>query len=156
MMSNIRATLRSIFGILFILSITFAAYAQQEQQPAALSQSQFEKILEKIEESEDEMRAHVNKKFDELDKKFDELDGKVAEIKTDVAVLNARVNLLQWVIAIIGAPFLISIIVLFVQIRVNQRNNAEIVAEVASKSREVSDEDSQQRNSIDNQQSEFA
>ena len=47
-MSNVRATLRSIFGILFILSITFTAYGQQEQQPAALSQSQFEKILEKI------------------------------------------------------------------------------------------------------------
>ena len=57
MMSNIRATLWRIFGILFILSITFTAYAQQEQQPAALSQSQFEKILDKIDESEDEMRT---------------------------------------------------------------------------------------------------
>ena len=156
MMSNIRATLRSIFGILFILSITFAAYAQQEQQPAALSQSQFEKILEKIEESEDEMRAHVNKKFDELDKKFDELDGKVAEIKTDVAVLNARVNLLQWVIAIIGAPFLISIIVLFVQIRLNQQNSAKRAPEVADESKEEPDEDIGRGNLTDNQRSEFA
>ena len=114
MMLNVRTTFSSIFGILFILSISFTAFAQQEQQVgAALPQSQFMQILDKIDESEDEMRKHVDKKFDELDKKFDEkfdkLDEKVDEIKTDVAVLNARVNLLQWVIAIIGAPFLISI-----------------------------------------------
>ena len=130
-MLSVRATLWSVFGILFIFLIAFTAFAQEEQQAdAALSQSQFEKLLDKIDESEDEMRKHVDKKFDELDKKFDEkfdkLDEKVTEIKTDVAVLNARVNLLQWMIAIIGAPFLISIIVLFVQIRVNQRNSAEI------------------------------
>lgn len=125
-MSIIQATLQSIFGILFILSITFTAYAQQEQQPAALSQSQFEKILEKIEESEDRMRTHVDKKFGELDQKFDKLDEKVDEIKTDVAMLSAKLNLLQWIIAIIGAPFLISIIVLFVQIRLNQRDSVEI------------------------------
>ena len=125
-MSIIQATLQSIFGILFILSITFTAYGQQEQQPAALSQSQFEKILEKIEESEDRMRTHVDKKFGELDQKFDKLDEKVDEIKTDVAMLSAKLNLLQWIIAIIGAPFLISIIVLFVQIRLNQRDSVEI------------------------------
>lgn len=133
MMLNGRAMLWSIFGILFIFSITFTAFAQQEQQSgAALSQSQFERILEKIEESEDEMRAHVDKKFGELDdkfnKKFDALGEKVAEIQTDVAVLNARVNLLQWVIVIIGAPFLISIIVLFVQMRLHQRDSTEIAS----------------------------
>lgn len=150
-MLNVRTTLWSIFGILFIFSISFTAFAQQEQQTgAALSQSQFMQILDKIDESEDEMRKHVDKKFDELDKKFDEkfdkLDEKVTEIKTDVAVLNAKVNLLQWMIAIIGAPFLISIIVLFVQIRLNQRNSAE--------SREVSDEGIMQRILRDNRPSE--
>lgn len=79
------------------------------------------------------MRSHVDDKFDELDKKFgelddkfDKLDEKVDEIKTDVAMLSAKLNLLQWIIAIIGAPFLISIIVLFVQIRLNQRDSVEI------------------------------
>ncbi|RKU39450.1 hypothetical protein C6496_01635 [Candidatus Poribacteria bacterium] len=160
-MLNGRAMLWSIFGILFIFSITSTAFAQQEQQSgAALSQSQFERILEKIEESEDEMRAHVDKKFGELDekfnKKFDALDEKVAEIKTDVAVLNARLNLLQWVIAIIGAPFLISIIVLFVQIRLSQRNNVERTSEVPAKSKEESDAGVIGRNLIDDQQSEAA
>ncbi len=150
MMLNGRAMPWSIFGIFFIFSITFTAFAQQEQQSGtALSQSQFERILEKIEESEDEMRAHVDKKFGELDKKIDELDGKVAEIKTDVAVLNARLNLLQWVIAIIGAPFLISIIVLFVQMRLNQQNGVEIPAE----NKEESDEGIMQRTLRDNRPS---
>ena len=155
MMLNVRTTFSSIFGILFILSISFTAFAQQEQQVgAALPQSRFMQILDKIDESEDEMRKHVDKKFDELDKKFDEkfdkLDEKVDEIKTDVAVLNARVNLLQWVIAIIGTPFLISIIVLFVQIRLNQRNSAEIAPEVTAEGREGSDEDSRQINLTEN------
>ena len=119
-MLNGRAMLWRIFGILFIFSIPFTAFAQEEQTSnTALSQSQFERILEKIEESEDEMRKHVDEKFEKLDEKFDEkfdrLDQKVDEIKTDVAVLNARLNLLQWVIAIIGAPFLISVVVLFLQ-----------------------------------------
>lgn len=161
MMLNGRAMLWSIFGILFIFSITSTAYAQQEQQSnAALSQSQFERILEKIEESEDEMRAHVDKKFGELDekfnKKFDALDEKVAEIKTDVAVLNARLNLLQWVIAIIGAPFLISIIVLFVQIRLNQQNSAERAPGIADESKEESTETIIRRNLTDDEQSEAA
>lgn len=154
-MLNVRTTLWSIFGILFIFLISFTAFAQQEQQTgAALSQSQFEKLLDKIEESEDTMRKHVDEKFDDLDKKFDEkfdkLDEKVTEVKTEVAVLNARVNLLQWVIAIIGAPFLISIIVLFVQIRLHQQNSVEIAAE----SKEESDTNIKRRNLIDNQPSE--
>ena len=165
-MLNGWTTLWSIFRILFIFLIPFTAFAQQEQQSgAALSQSQFERILEKIEESEDEMRKHVDEKFGKLDEKFDEkfekfdekfdrLDQKVDEIKTDVAVLNARVNLLQWVIAIIGAPFLISIIVLFVHIRLNQRNSAEIAPAVAPKNKEESDGDIGRGNLIANQQSE--
>ena len=155
-MLNVRATLWRIFGILFIFLITVTAFAQQEQQPAALSQSQFEKILEKIEESEDEMRTHVDQKFNELDEKVDKLDEKVDEIKTDVAVLNARVNLLQWIIAIIGAPFLISIIVLFVQVRLNQQKSAERAPEVASESKEESAENVIRRNLTDDQQSEAA
>ncbi|GEM_PF-3832302 len=152
-MLNVRATLPSIFGVLLILSISFTAFAQQEQRSdAALSQSQFMQIIDRIDKSKEEMREHVDRKFDELDEKFDKLDEKGDEIKTDVAVLNARVNLLQWVIAIIGAPFLISIIVLFVQIRLNQRNSAEIAAE----SKEESTENVIRRNLTDDQQSEAA
>ena len=139
MMSNIQATLRSIFGILFILSITFTAYGQQEQQPAALSQSQFEKILEKIEESEDEMRSHVDKKFGELDDKFDELD-------KQVAVLNTKVNILIAIIVGIFTLIVAPILVLMFRDRLTQRNTDEIAAE----SREESDENTERGNLADN------
>ena len=156
MMSNIRATLRSIFGILFILSITFTAYAQQEQQPAALSQSQFEKILEKIEESEDEMRTHVDKKFNELDEKFDkkfgELDEKFDELDKQVAVLNTKVNILIAIIVGIFTLIVAPILVLMLRDRLNQRNSVEIAAE----SKEESAENVIRRNLTDNQQSEAA
>ncbi len=47
MMMNERGTLWCIVGLLFVLSITAAAYAQQDQQPdSALSQSQFLQIIE--------------------------------------------------------------------------------------------------------------
>ena len=64
-MLNLRATLWCIFGILFIFSITFTAFAQQEQSSdTALSQSQFMQIIDRIDKSEDEMRKHVDEKFD--------------------------------------------------------------------------------------------
>ena len=137
MTSNSRQTLSSIFGILFVLFITSTALGQQPD--AALSQSQFEKILEKIDESEKETRAYIDQKFDKLDTKIDELDKRIDELNTkfnkldkDVAVLSARLNLLQWIIAIIGASFLISIVIIFVQMRLNQQNSAEIVSKVAA------------------------
>ena len=154
MMSNIRATFWSIFGILFIFSITFTAFAQQEQQPAALSQSQFEKILEKIDESEDEMRTHVDKKFDELDKKFDEkfgkLDDKFDELDKQVAGLNTKVNILIAIIVGIFTLIVAPILVLMLRDRFNQRNSIEIAAE----SREEPDEGSIQRILRDNRPSE--
>ena len=152
MMSNIRATLRSIFGILFILSITFTAYAQQEQQPAALSQSQFEKILEKIEKSEDEMRTHVDKKFNELGEKFGKLDEKFDELDKQVAVLNTKVNILIAIIVGIFTLIVAPILVLMLRDRLNQRNSVEIAAE----SREESDENVIRRNLTDDQQSQAA
>ena len=111
-MLNVRATLWRIFGILFIFSLTFTAFAQQEQQSdAAFSQSQFMQILEKIDESEDRMRSHVDKKFGELDKKFGELDEKFDELDKQVAVLNTKVNILIAIIVgiftLIVAPILV-------------------------------------------------
>ena len=146
MMSNIRATLWRIFGILFIFSITFTAFAQQEQQSdAALSQSQFEKILDKIDESEDKMRTHVDKKFGELDEKFDELD-------KQVAVLNTKVNILIAIIVGIFTLIVAPILVLMLRDHLNQRNSVEIAAE----SKEESAENVIRRNLTDNQQSEAA
>lgn len=152
-MLNVRATLWCIFGILFIFSISFTAFAQQEQQAGAvLSQSQFMQILNKIDESEDRMRSHVDKKFNELDKKLGELDEKFGELDKQVAVLNTKVNILIAIIVGIFTLIIAPILVLMFRDRLNQRNSAEIAAE----SRDEPDEDSRQRNLIDNQQSKFA
>ena len=156
-MLNVRTTFSSIFGILFILSISFTAFAQQEQQVgAALSQSQFMQILDKIDESEDEMRKHVDKKFDELDKKFDEkfgeLDEKFDELDKQVAVLNTKVNILIAIIVGIFTLIVAPILVLMLRDHLNQRNSVEIAAE----SREESAENVIRRNLTDNQQSEAA
>ena len=162
-MLNGRATLRSIFGILFILSITFTAFAQQEQQPAALSQSQFMQIIDRIDKSEDRMRKHVDEKFDALDQKFDKklgaldqklgaLDQKFDELDKQVAVLNTKVNILIAIIVGIFTLVVAPILVLMLRDHLNQRNSAEIAAEI----REGSDEDIKRKNFIDNQHSEAA
>ena len=152
-MLNVRTTFSSIFGILFILSISFTAFAQQEQQVgAALSQSQFMQILDKIDESEDRMRSHVDKKFDELDKKFGELDEKFDELDKQVAVLNTKVNILIAIIVGIFTLIVAPILVLMLRDHLNQRNSVEIAAE----SREESAENVIRRNLTDNQQSEAA
>ena len=154
-MLNVRATLWCIFGILFIFSISFTAFAQQEQQTgAALSQSQFMQILDKIDESEDRMRSHVDKKFGELDQKFDkkfgELDQKFDELDKQVAVLNTKVNILIAIIVGIFTLIVAPILVLILRDRINQRNRAEI----ATESQKEPDEDAMRRYFIDNQQSE--
>ena len=161
-MLNVRTTLWLIFGILFIFSISFTAFAQQEQQAGtALSQSQFEKLLEKIEESEDKMRSHVDKKFDELDEKFDEkfgkLDEKFDKLSTDVAFINGQLTIIKWSITIFGAPLLIGLIIYYLQNRKSKINTTtDVATKVPTESREESDENNRQRNSIDNQQSKFA
>ena len=153
-MLNVRATLWRIFGILFIFSIPFTAFAQQEQQAdAALSPSQFERILEKIDESEDEMRKHVDKRFDELDKKFDKLDGKFNELDKQVAVLNTKVDILIAIIVGIFTLVVAPILVIMLVDRLKQRNNAKRAAEVPPESREESDEDIGRGNLIDNRSS---
>ncbi len=156
-MLNVRATLWRIFGIFFIFSISFTAFAQQEQQSdAALSQSQFMQILNKMDESEDRMRTHVDKKFGELNKKFDdkfgELDDKFDELDKQVAVLNTKVNILIAIIVGIFTLVVAPLLVLMFRDRLNQRNSVEIAAE----SKEKPDEDIKRKNFIDNQQSQAA
>ncbi len=163
MILNIRSTLWHIFGILFIFSITVTAFAQQEQQPAALSQSQFLQILNKIDESEDRMRSHVDNKFNELNKKFDdkfdeldeklgELDDKFDELDKQVAVLNTKVNILIAIIVGIFTLVVAPILVLMLVDYLKQRNSAEITAE----NQNEPDENIKRKNLIDNQQSEAA
>ena len=150
-MLNVWTTLWSIFGILFIFSISFTAFAQQEQQAgAALSQSQFMQILNKIDESEDRMRSHIDKKFNELDKKLGELDEKFDELDKQVAVLNTKVNILIAIIVGIFTLIVAPILVLMLRDRLNQRNSAERAAE----SREEPDEGIMQRILRDNRPSE--
>ena len=157
-MLNVRATLWRIFGILFIFFITVTAFAQQEQQSdAALSQSQFMQILNKIDESENRMRSHVdnkfdelNKKFDELDKKFGELEDKFDELDKQVAVLNTKVNILIAIIVGIFTLVVAPILVLMLRDHLNQRNRVKIAAE----SKEEPDEGIMQRILRDNRPSE--
>ena len=167
MMSNGRATLQSIFGILFILSITVTAFAQQEQQSdTALSQSQFIQIIDRIDKSEEEMRKHIDErfdaletkfdaletKFDALETKFDALETKFHELDKKVAVLNTKVNILIAIIVGIFTLVVAPILVLMLRDHLNQRNSAEIAAE----SKEESAENVIRRNLTDNQRSEAA
>ena len=105
MMLNERGTLWCIVGLLFVLSITAAAYAQQDQQPdSALSQSQFLQIIDRIDKVEKNMRDHVDKKFGELDKRIDDLEAKFHELDKKVAVLRSDVDkLFTIIIGIAGA-----------------------------------------------------
>ncbi|RKU24715.1 hypothetical protein C6503_00380 [Candidatus Poribacteria bacterium] len=160
MILNVRATLWGIFGILFILSITFTAFAQQEQQSdAALSQSQFMQIIDRIDKSEDRMRKHVDEKFDALDKKFDALETKFHELDKKVAVIRSDVDKLFTIImAIAGAVGLHLLIFVGSHIYSYWRNKANVVSKVAAESREESDEDIGRGNLTDNRpsESEFA
>ena len=161
-MLNVRLTLLSIFGILFIFSISFTTFAQQEQQSdAALSQSQFVQIIDRIDKSKEEIRKHVDEKFDRLDKKIDEkfseLDKKIDELNEDVAFINGQLTIIKWSITIFGAPLLVGLIIYYLQNRKKKANTTtDVATKVPAESREESDEDIGRGNLTDNQQSEFA
>ena len=143
-MLNARGTLWCILGMLFVFSIT-AAFAQQEQQSdSALSQSQADKIIEKIDELEKnmlkgmhelelKMRDHVDTKFKELDNKFNKLD-------KEVAVLRSDVNNLFWVLTVIGVPaFLYFLNLLWSKFKLWLNKDKE-VSKVSLENRNESDE----------------
>lgn len=159
-MLNVRAMLWRIFGILFIFSLTFTAFAQQEQQSdAALSQSQFMQIIDRIDKSEDRMRKHVDEKFDALDEKFDALETKFHELDKKVAVIRSDVDKLFTIImAIAGAVGLHLLIFVSSHIYSYWRNKTNIASKAAAESREESDENTRRGNLTDNRpsESEFA
>ena len=162
MMLNGRVMLWSIFGVLFIFSIAFTAYAQQEQQSdAALSQSQFMQIIDRIDKSKEEIREHVDERFEKLDKKIDEkfgeLDKKIDELNTDVAFINGQLTVIKWSITIFGAPLLVGLLIYSLQNRKKTVNTtADVATKIPAESREESDKDVIRRNLTDDQQSEAA
>ena len=99
-----RSTLCGIFGMFFVLSLTFMALGQttpsepdKVSAAPAPSQSDTVTIIQEIHASETRIREEIH----ELDK--------------DMAVLKAKVNIIQWVVTIIGAPVFIYFVTLGVQ-----------------------------------------
>ena len=162
-MLNVRATLWRIFGILFIFSITFTAFAQQEQQSgAALSQSEADKIIEKIDQLEKNMLKGMHelelKRRDHVDTKIGELDNKFNKLDKEVAVLRSNVNNLFWVLTVVGGTvFLYFLTLLWSKFKLWLNKDKEI-SKVSPESREESDENIGRGNLTDNRpsESEFA
>ena len=168
-MSDNRRTFSSIFGILFVLLMASTALGQQPD--SALSQSQADKIIEKIDQLEKnilngmhelelKMRDHVDKKFGELDTKIDDLEAKFHELDKKVAVLKSDVDKLFTIIITIAVAVGVHLLI-FVGSYIYSywRNKTNVVPKVASEDaseaapekRDESDEDVIRRSLIDNQ-----
>ena len=128
-MLNPHRTLLCIFLILFLFSMHSDVLAQSGQNSdTKLSESQYIKLLEeirkidtnisqtetkiteKIAQLETNLRAHVDEKSSEVSKN-------ISELKSDVSYINGQLSIIKWVVTIIGAPILVSIIINFVQDR---------------------------------------
>ena len=115
-MFNVGRTLWGIFGILFVLSMTATVSGQQDQQSgSSLSESQYIKIIEKINESdknvseqihglEIKMREHIDKKITELNKNYTNID-------KDMAYIKGMLYILIGVLVLIGAPVSVHFII---------------------------------------------
>lgn len=134
-MLNVRGTFWCIIGILFVLSIASTALGQQSD--SALSQSQADKIIEKMNELEKnmlkgmhdlelKMRDHVDKKFGELDDKFDELDKRVDRIGLKVNIL---IGVFGVIITLVVIPILVPVLKQVVLNRLNRRDNNGVSSE---------------------------
>ena len=138
MMSYNQRTLGSVIGILLVLFMASASFAQQPD--AGLTQSQFMQIIDRIDKVEENMRDYVDTKFGELDKRIDELDKKFGEkfekLSTDVAYINGQLNSIKWGLTIFVAPLLVSIVagmvVIIVQNNISGKREAKVASEVAA------------------------
>ena len=146
-------------GVLFMGSTALG-----QQSDSALSQSQSDKIIEKIDQLEKNMlkgihelelkiRDHVDKKFGELDTKIDDLGTKFHELDKKVAVLRSDVDkLFTIIIAIAGAVGVHLLIFVGSHIYAYWRNKTNVVSKVALENRQQ-DVISRQTYSMDTAQS---
>ena len=101
---------------LFVLSMTATVSGQQDQQSgSSLSESQYIKIIEKINESdknvseqihglEIKMREHIDKRITELNKNYTNID-------KDVVYIKGMLYILIGVLVLIGAPVSVHFII---------------------------------------------
>ncbi len=83
-MLNGRAICLGVLYVFFIASVVFAQ-----------SQSATETIIEKIYQSKEEVREHVNKKVEGIETKVDNLSTKVGTLSTDVTVNKTNIENMQ-------------------------------------------------------------
>lgn len=151
-MLTARGMLLGIFGILFIAS---TAFAQQEQQSdSALSQSQFMQIIDRIDKAEENMRKHVDDKFDKLETKIDDLETKFHELDKKVAVLRSDVDKLFAIIITIAVAVGVHLLI-FIGSHIYSywRNKTDVIPKVIPENREESDASLEKASFLDTAQS---
>ena len=117
MMMNMRGTLWCIFGILFIFTITSAAFAQQEQQPDTVpadSQVKQDPLTE------------INKTLKELNNNYHKLDIQVRD-------LNTKVTFLLWAFGLFFTVIVLPVIVKYWRNTLGKQNSANTGSRVDSK-----------------------
>lgn len=58
-----------------------------------------------------------------VDEKTSELSKEINQVRTDVAYIKGQMSLVKWVVAIIGAPILVGIIINYFQ---NRKNKTQV------------------------------
>ena len=135
-----------LFGVLIILSIISTgigqtppdatsrnpAPSQLKTGPSNTTQPQSDTltIIQEIHASEKRISNEVQNLHQEM-----------SGIKTDIAVLKTRVNTIQWVLTVIGAPILIYLITLGIQKLPKRGNKTEAIPENSQSSEDTEDRD---------------
>lgn len=138
-MLNMQKTLWCILGVLFVLSITPAAFAQQEQQPDSVPADSQQETLNQINKKLDGLDTKVDGLVTETDKlvteigklvtEISKLVGKVDEIEDNILVLNTSIKYIQWGMGIIGAPLLLFTAGIFFQLLRDRKKEAAVSPE---------------------------
>lgn len=136
---NVRRTFWSIFGILFVFSVTSAAFAQQEQKsdtgPANSQQetlNQITKKLDGLDTKVDGLVTETGKLVTEISKLVTEIGRlveKVDDIEDNTLVLNNSITFIKWIITIIGAPLLFFTAGIFFQLLRDRKKEATVSPE---------------------------
>ncbi len=145
-MSNVRRSLLSVIGILFVFCITVVSFAQQDQQSDSVpidSQVKQDPLKE------------INETLKELSDNYHKLDKQIGD-------LNTKVTFLLWAFGLFFTVIVLPVIVKYWRDTLSKQSSTEVVSRVAAEkatkasteNKEESDEELMQRNLRENRPSE--
>lgn len=138
-MLNVRTMLLGILCVLFgaFITLSIISIGIGQTPPDATSSNPAPSQLKTGPSNTIQPQSHTLTIIQEIHASEKRISKEMSTIKTDLAVLKTRVNTIQWILGIIGAPILIYLINLGIQKLPKRGNKTEIIPETSRPSEDI-------------------